>query len=179
MENDNQENIQEEPAQEQNEGTNQELQKLQQELTKVQRERDEYLAGWQRARADFLNYRKEEIERLGKLFSHANEGFIAKLLPVLDTMERAEKEASDEEKNGLVVQGCLLAISQLKDFLKKQGAEAMKTQGERFNPEFHEALGVVDPPAGGGESGVIAEELEKGYTIQGKLLRPAKVKVFK
>lgn len=152
----------------------QEPQEPNQELAKAQQERDEYLAGWQRARADFLNYRKEEIERLGELFRHANEEFVSKLLPVLDNLERAEKEATQEEKNSLVVQGCLLAIAHLRDFLKKQGAEAMKTEGEHFNPEFHEALGVVE----GGESGVIAEELEKGYTIQGKLLRPAKVKIF-
>ena len=50
----------------------------------------------------------------------------------------------------------------------------MNVEGEKFNPEFHEALGSQE----GGEPGVIAEELEKGYTIQGKLLRPAKVKIF-
>ncbi|MDO8470512.1 MAG: nucleotide exchange factor GrpE [bacterium] len=159
-----------------NESTQEEIQKedKEQDIAKLQQERDEYLAGWQRARADFLNYRKEEIERLGELFRHANEEFVAKLLPVLDNLERAEKEASEEEKNSLVVQGCLLAISQLRDFLKKQGVEAMKVEGEKFNPEFHEALGVKE----GGESGLVAEELEKGYTIYGKLLRPAKVKIF-
>ena len=172
MQNDNQENITP-PSQEEEKGA--ELsEKPQEELTKLQQERDEYLAGWQRARADFLNYRKEEMQRLGELFSHANEEFISKLLPVLDNLERAEKEASQEEKNSVVVQGCLLAISQFRDFLKKRGVEAMNVEGEKFNPEFHEALGSKE----GGESGVIAEELEKGYTMQGKLLRPAKVKIF-
>lgn len=153
---------------------------LRKELEKLQKERDEYLAGWQRARADFLNYRKEEIERLGELFKYANEEFLLKLLPVLDSLERAEKEASEEEKKSSVVQGCFLVITQLKEFLKKQGIEQVHTQGEKFNPEVHEALGVVDPPAGGGrESDVIAEEMEKGYLLHGKLLRPAKVKLYK
>ena len=75
------------------------------------------------------------------------------------------------------MQGCLLVISQLRQFLRNQGVETLRTEGEKFNPELHEAVGeeIVE----GKESGAVLEEVERGYLFLGKLLRPAKVKVAK
>ncbi len=149
-------------------------------LEKAIKERDEYLAGWQRSRADLMNYKKEEMERIGGLMRYAQEELLLKLLPVLDNLERAEKQTNSQDKESSMVQGCLLVISQLRDFLKSQGVEPFQSTGEKFNPELHEAVGEVDPPAGGGkEPGTVLEEVEKGYLLLGKLLRPAKVKVAK
>jgi molecular chaperone GrpE len=152
------------------------------ELEKATKERDEYLAGWQRARADLLNYKKEEMERIGSLMRYSQEEFVLKLLPVLDNLERAEQQAfrqaqGEQEKNDPVVQGCLQVISQMREFLRSQGVEPLQTLGTKFNPELHEALGeeVVE----GKEPGTVLEEAEKGYLFLGKLLRPAKVKVAK
>jgi len=153
---------------------------LQLALEKATQERSEYLAGWQRARADLLNYKKEEMERIGSFMRYGQEEFLLKLLPVLDNLERAEQQTAESDKANPVTQGCLQVISQLREFLRSQGAEPFETAGQKFNPELHEAVGEVDPPAGGGkEPGTVIEEVERGYLFLGKLLRPAKVKIVK
>ena len=149
----------------------------QEQLEKATKERDEYLAGWQRSRADLMNYKKEEMERISGLMRYAQEELLLKLLPVLDNLERAERQASQQDKESSTVQGCLLVISQLREFLKSQGVEALHAEGEKFNPELHEAM--EEEIAEGKEPGVVLEEIEKGYLLLGKLLRPAKVKVAK
>jgi len=142
-------------------------------MEELEKERAEYLAGWQRAKADLLNYKKEEKERLQGFLQYANEAFLLKLLPIVDNLERAEKEV--EKDNNRVVQGFLQIGKQLRDFLKKQGVEEMRAQGEKFDPEFHEAVGEAE----GAKSGYIKEVVEKGYKVKDTLLRPAKVKVGK
>ncbi len=150
---------------------------LQQALEKAIQERSEYLAGWQRARADLMNYKKEEMERIGSFMRYGQEEFLLKLLPVLDNLERAEQQAAESDKVNPVAQGCLQVISQLREFLRSQGAEPFETIGQKFNPELHEAVG--EEAVEGKEPGTVIEEVEKGYLFLGKLLRPAKVKVAK
>ena len=150
---------------------------LQLALEKAIQERNEYLAGWQRARADLMNYKKEEMERIGSFMRYGQEEFLLKLLPVLDNLERAEQQAAESDKVNPVAQGCLQVISQLREFLRSQGAEPFETIGQKFNPELHEAVG--EEAVEGKEPGTVIEEVEKGYLFLGKLLRPAKVKVAK
>ena len=126
----------------------------------------EYLAGWQRARADFLNYKKEEMERIGEFLKYASEEFVLKIIPVLDNFEMAEKNLSEDIKNSENIKGILQIKKQLEDFLKNQGVEEIKTAGEKFDLNFMEAVQN-------------AEEERKGYKINGRLLRPAKVRVTK
>ena len=128
------------------------------ELGECQKQRDEYLAGWQRARADLLNYKKEEIERIGELIKYVGEEIILKILPILDNFELAEKNSS----------GFSQIKIQLKDLLKSYGVEEIKSEG-KFDPQIHEVVGESEK----------FEEVQKGYTINGRLLRPAKVKVAK
>lgn len=146
----------------------------------------EYLAGWQRARADLLNYKKEEMERMGELLEYAKIELVLKLLPVLDNFEIAarqnpEQDLDGQEKNKQVINGFLQIKNQIEDFLKNQGLEEIKSVGEKFDPNFHEVVEEVGEvrPLQAKESGVIIEEIQKGYTINGRLLRPAKVKVAK
>ena len=136
---------------------------------------DEYLAGWQRERADFLNYKREEIQRLKLFLEYANEDVLVKLLPILDNLELADKELTEDQKNNGFVKGVLQIAGQLREFLKTQGVEEMESFGKKFNPEFHEAVGEME----GKETGTIGEVVAKGYTLRGKILRPAKVKVIK
>ena len=145
-------------------------------LEELQKEKDEYLAGWQRAKADFLNYKKEETERVQGYLEYANEEFLYSLLPILDNLDRAEKQISEEEKDSKVVQGFLQIAKQIRDFLKSQGVEEMQGQG-KFNPEIHEAIGEIVQE--GRDPGEIAEVAEKGYMRKGRILRAAKVKVTK
>jgi len=165
-----------------NEEKNQdEIAKLTEKLAECEKLKNEYLAGWQRARADFLNYKKEEMERISQLLKYANEEFILNLLPVLDNFELAEKNLSDELKNNESVKGLLQIKQQLKDWLKKQGVEEIVAVGEIFNPSWHEVVGEVTETENlsNKQTGLIVEEIQKGYKINGRLLRPAKVKVVK
>ena len=145
------------------------------EIEKLKHERDEYLDGWKRSKADFLNYKKEEGERLQEMAEYVKGGLLVKILPILDNLVRAEKEIPEKEKGNKVYKGFLYIVGQWRGFLKSQGIEEVQTIGKPFNPEVHEAVGEVE----GKEVGFVAEEVEKGYTMNGKLLRAAKVKVIK
>ena len=147
---------------------------LEEQLKECQKLKDEYLAGWQRARADLLNYKKEEMERMGDFLKYAGEGLIIKMLPLLDNFDVALKNLPDE--------GFSQIRKQFQDFLKEHGVEAITSIGEKFDPNLHEVVEEVSPSeslAKEGESGIVLEEVQKGYTINGRLLRPAKVKVAK
>lgn len=153
---------------------------LKKQLEEYKKKSEEYLAGWQRARADFLNYKKEEMERIGEILKYANENFILKILPILDNFEKAAKEIPEDKKKDKFLEGLLQLKNQLRDFLKSQGVEEIKTLGEKFDPNLHE---VTEPVAAevqvGKESGIIIEEVQKGYKLPGKVIRPARVKVVK
>ncbi len=133
------------------------------ELAEGKKQKDEYLAGWQRERADFLNYKKEEMERIGELLKYSGEEIVLNLLPILDNLDVAEKKLPDNLKNDENVKGLLMIKNQLEEFLKLQGVEEIKTAGEKFDANFMEAVEKE-------------EEERKGYKINGRLLRPAKVK---
>ncbi len=145
-------------------------------LEECQKQRDEYLAGWQRSRADFLNYKKEEAGRLQEFLKYANGELILRILPILDNFEKAEKEIPPEKKDDYL-KGILQIKTQLQDFLKSQKVENIKSLGEKFDPNFHEV--VEEIAAEGKESGIIVEEVKKGYLLNGQVIRPAKVKVSK
>jgi molecular chaperone GrpE len=157
------------------------------ELKECEKLKDEYLAGWQRARADLLNYKKEEMERIGELVGYATEELILKMLPILDNFEIAENKLSDDLKGDGSVKGVLQIKNQILDFLKSQGVEEIKSVGEKFDPNLHEVVEEVEE--NDKESGIIIEEIQKGYKINkfdsasakinSRLLRPAKVKIVK
>jgi molecular chaperone GrpE len=142
------------------------------ELAECQKLRDEYLAGWQRARADFINYQKQEEERLRVLAQFANQGLIIDLLVVLDSFDLAAAHASsDQERRSFE-----LIQSQLVNVLKKSGLEKIKASaGDALNPEFHEVVAAV--PDGSQVPGAICEVVSCGYTLHGKVVRAARVKV--
>lgn len=145
-------------------------------LAECHKQKEEYLAGWQRARADFLNYKKDEMERIAGIIKYAGEEMIVKILPILDNFEKAEKEIPAEKKDEYL-KGFLQIKTQLQDFLKAQQVEAIGSLGRKFDPNFHEV--VEEVAREGKESGIIVEELQKGYSLNGKVIRPAKVKVNK
>ena len=156
---------------------NQSPEELKKELEGCQKLANEYLAGWQRSKADFLNYKKGEVERMKEFLKYSNKELILKILPILDNFEKAEKEIPDDKKNDKFLEGFLQIKIQLQDFLKNQGVEAIKIIGEKFDPNFHEAIEkakVKDQ-----EPGFVIVELQKGYLLHGKVIRPAKVKVSK
>ncbi|MCH8741836.1 nucleotide exchange factor GrpE [Patescibacteria group bacterium] len=162
---------------------------LKQEFKESEKQKDEYLAGWQRSRADFLNYKKEEAERIGEILKYATTDFIFEILPILASFEKAEKEIRsmktsvssvepyEETKIEDLMKGFLQIKTQLQNFLKNHGLEEIKSLGEKFDPNFHEIIEEVETK--NKESGIIIEEIQKGYKIKNRLLRPAKVKISK
>lgn len=137
----------------------------------LSKELEECIAGWQRTKADFLNYKKEEGKRSEEKTLYIKEDMFLNLLPILDNLHRAEETVKKKDE---VIKGFMHIGEQIKRFFKEQGVLEIKTKGEKFNPELHEAVQEVK-----GKKGYVVKEVEKGYTFKDKLLRPAKVKVGK
>jgi molecular chaperone GrpE len=150
---------------------------MKEETKELEKKSKEYLEGWKKERADFLNYKKEEMERIGALIKYANEEWILKILPVLDNFDLALKKIPQELQKDENVKGLLQISQQIKEFLKLQGVEEIKAVGEKFDPNFMEAVG--EEKVEGREAGVVIEETQKGYLMCGRVLRPAKVKISK
>ncbi len=161
------------------------IEELQNQIKELEKQKNEYLTGWQRERADFLNYKKEEMERIGQLISYAREELILEILPLMDNFEIIEKKLPENLKKDDNIKGLLRIKIQFQDFLKSLGVEEIESIGQEFNPNFHEVVEEVEPAfakATAGkevESGIIIEEIQKGYKSNGRLLRPAKVRVTK
>ncbi len=140
--------------------------KLKKKLKECQKEKEEYLTQAQRARADLINFRRRQEEALGELRKYGQENLIRELLPVLDSLRIGTKEN----------EGIRQIKEQLEIIFKKYGLKEIKAEGEKFNPEFHEAIERVKSKK---EEGIIIEEVQKGYLLGEKVLRVSKVKVAK
>jgi molecular chaperone GrpE len=144
-------------------------------LTQLESERDEYLDTLRRVQAEFENYRKRVIKEQTALVDRATEGLVEQLLPVLDSFELALKNvrAADSEEVESVRKGVELVYAELLGVLEKVGLSRIEAEGKPFDPNVHEAVMQVD---GDGEP-VVADVLRTGYTLKGRVLRPAMVKV--
>jgi len=148
---------------------------IEQKLKECQKLKDGYLAGWKRTQADFINYKKGEAKRNKELKEFSNEELVLKMLPILDNLYIAENNISKEMRKDQWVKGLLQIKSQILDFLKTEGIEEIKSIGEKFNPQFHEAIEIV----GGKESDIVIKEIRKGYILNSRVVRPAQVKITK
>ena len=145
------------------------------ELEKLKKQAQEYLDGWKRAKADYLNLKKEMESQNKEIKEWMAKILLLPLLNILDGLNKAFGEVPDNLKNDRWIKGIEGIKKQIEDYLKSQGVELMAVKGEKFDPIKHEAVESQE----GGESGLITEELQKGYLINGEVLRPAKVKVYK
>jgi molecular chaperone GrpE len=152
-----------------------EVDELKKNLENAKAKCEEYLNGWKRERADFLNYKKEEMERIDQLIKYSNEELILKIIPILDNIYLAESHVPEELKDHPWIEGFNQIKNQLCDFLSKEGIEPMETIGKEFDPNTMEIVEEIK----GDKTGIIVEETQKGYTLHGKLIRVAKVKVAK
>ena len=147
--------------------------KPQGKIEKLAEERDEYLDGWKRAKADLINYKKDELKRLEEVARFGSESLILELISILDDFDLA---LATLEKQGTAEKGVYLIRSRFEDILKRRGLERINVKaGDKFDPAYHEAISTVD----GGAENTVAEEIEAGYTLHGKVIRPARVKVYK
>ncbi|HOM68299.1 MAG TPA: nucleotide exchange factor GrpE [Candidatus Paceibacterota bacterium] len=144
------------------------------DLEKCQKEKEEYLNGWQRSRAEFINYQKREQERIIQICNYANENLISELLLVLDSLELAIDNSKDSE----FLKTLNLLKSQFENILRKNGVELIKTEvNDKFDPEIHEAIETEKKE--NFQDNTIIEIISKGYKLNGKIIRPVKVKVAK
>jgi len=142
-------------------------------LALCEAQKKEYLEGWQRAKADYINFKNEEGRRMEDMAKFVTSGFVQDILPVLDSFDLALGHGMAPE----VEKGILLIRSQFEDALKKRGLETIKiSSGEIFNLERHEGIGEVESDL---PEGVIAEEVQRGYMLRGKVLRPSRVRLAK
>ena len=150
------------------------------ELTVAQRERGEYLALAQRTQADFENYRKRAARDAAAAGERAKSGLVRELLPVVDNLERAldvvaAGERDESRPDDHLADGVRLVHSELVSVLARNGVEAFDPRGEKFDPELHEALSMRAED--GAEPGTVLDVVEKGYRLNGTVLRPARVVV--
>ena len=146
---------------------------LKQALAEEQKRAEDYLANWQRALADFINYKRRNEQERQDFNRFANANLILSLLPVLDDLERALSSIPPAKSaKHSWVEGIRLVERKFRAALEAQGLTPIKALGEPFDPNFHEAVRQDK-----GKEGVVVEELQKGYMIHGRLLRPSKVVV--
>jgi molecular chaperone GrpE len=144
------------------------------ELDAEKKKAEEYLAAWQRAQADFINYKRRTEQERQEFNAFANANLVRAILPVLDDLERAIDAIPEEFAGNDWVEGVRLVERKFKTILEGQGVKPILALGMQFDPNFHEALRQDE-----GEEGIVIGELQKGYTLNDKLLRPAKVVVGK
>jgi len=151
---------------------------LEAELAKARKEAAEHLDDLQRLKAEFENYRKRVIREQTSVVERAAEQLIERLLPVLDNFELALIAADRTKDYGALVRGVEIVFGELADLLQKEGLQKIDALHKPFDPTLHEAvLEVGDGPAEGDP--VVAEVVRNGYTLKGKVVRPAMVKVVR
>ena len=150
------------------------LESLKKALAEEQARAEGYLASWQRAQADFANFKRRTEQERNEKVIRANAVLVLNLLPVLDDLERALDNISEKLSRLTWVDGIVLIYRKLKSTLEANGLSEIKALGELFDPNFHEAALYDD-----GEEGKVIEELQKGYMLHDRVLRPAMVKVGK
>ena len=151
------------------------LNSLEQELTQAQAKADEYLDGWQRARAEFANYKKR-VERDQVLASqNATANAIKRYLEILDDLERALRNRPQEGEGMQWASGVELIYRKFMNIIESEGVKVMDVNGQFFDPNLHEAISQEDSPDH--ESGQIIGVVQQGYILGDRVLRPARVRV--
>jgi molecular chaperone GrpE len=147
-------------------------------LAEAEQQRDEYLELAKRTKADFENFRKRVTADVQAAQARGKSELIREVVPVLDDLERALQAAGldpeGDSEDGLA-HGVLLVFRGLRETLVRNGVEAIDPGGEKFDPQWHEALSTA--PAEGVESGHVVEVMQKGYRVGEQLVRPARVVV--
>lgn len=143
------------------------IKRLKDKLKEAEGKAKEYLDGWQRAQAEFVNVRKRDEEAKQEFLKFANADLVYQLIPVLDSLELSLPHGNKE----------LEAIyKQLLSILKSNGFEESNPLGEQFDPRLHESIGIVDTQKKD-EDHKILEVAQKGYILHGRIVRPAKVRI--
>jgi len=155
-------------------GGGEDVESLKKALSEEKAKVESYLANWKRAQADFMNFKRRAEQERSETIQFANSALILNLLPVLDDLERALENISGKLAGLTWVDGIVLIYRKLKAILEGHGLTEIKALGEPFDPVLHEAVLY-----GEGEEGRVIQELQKGYKLRDRVLRPTLVKVGK
>lgn len=145
------------------------------EVQRLQQLADEHQQRLLRVQADYDNFRRRTVKEKEELAQYATSKLVTELLPVLDNFERALATAPAGADSEAFAKGVNMIFRQLEGVLKTEGLTAMETVGQPFNPEYHQAIMQVESEEH--EEGIVTEEVQKGYLLKNKVLRPAMVKV--
>jgi molecular chaperone GrpE len=145
------------------------------ELDELRKLSDENYQRYLRAQADFDNFRRRARQEKEDFAKYASLKVIEQLLPVVDNFERALASSKDTKDFDALVKGLDMTFRQLDQLLVQEGLTAIDTVGQPFNPEYHQAIMQVESEEH--ENGIVVEEVQKGYLLKDKVVRPAMVKV--
>lgn len=144
-----------------------------QKLKELEKQVADLTDALQRERADVMNVRRQHEEQIARLKELVKTDVVRTLLPVVDNFERALKHVPKDLKDNDYVKGVQAIVKQFEKTLEQMGVQRIKTVGEPFSPELHEAVSSE----GEGNKEVVSEELQAGYTLNGQVMRHAVVRV--
>ncbi len=145
---------------------------LRQALAEERTKAEDYLANWQRTQADFINYKRRNEQERAELNKFANSVLILGFLPILDDLERALESIPPRLAQLTWIDGIRLIERKFRANLEAQGLSLIKALGEPFDPKFHEAVRQDK-----GKQGMVIEEVQKGYMLHDRVIRPTMVVV--
>jgi len=149
-----------------------ELEKLHRLIDDLQKEKDELFGKLQRVSADYANYQKRAPKQIADTICYEKEKIIKTLLPILDNFEHTLVNAETAENVDVLVKGIKIIYDQMLETLKSHGVEQIKALGEKFDPALHEAM--MKKPDPEQEENIVLEEFQKGYKLNGRVIRPTK-----
>jgi molecular chaperone GrpE len=152
--------------------TEENVESLKRNLIEEREKADKYQANWQRAEADFSNYKKRVEQEKNETTAFANRDVLRTLLPMLDDLERAFSSLPPKLADATWVDGIKLIHRKLQATMESFGMAEVEALGKPFDPNIHEAVAHVE-----GEEGIVVNEIRKGYKLKDKLLRPSMVAV--
>lgn len=147
------------------------------DLASVRSEAASYLDDLRRLQADFDNYRKRMLREQTMRVAAASQALVSRLLPVLDNFELAISHAEQSRDFDRMLKGVEMVFGELREVLRTEGLSTIEAEGKPFDPSCHEAVVAVEEE--GAEPGTVVDVVRTGYEFQGKVLRPAMVKVAK
>ena len=155
----------------------QNIEELYNTVENLQKEKDELFAKLQRVSADYANFQKRIPRQISDSINYEKEKILNSILPAMDNFEHTLQNAAKAENIEAVIKGIQIVYDQMIDILKSHGVEQMKTLGQSFDPSSHSAMMRKSEPDK--EDNIVLEEFQKGYMLNGRVIRPSKVIVNK
>ncbi len=150
---------------------------LKQQVTQLKEEVEQLRDKWMRAVAELENFKKRSAREREDYCKYASEELLREMLPVVDNLQRALNHAGDHEKEGALREGIQMTLRQFHSVMERFGVAQIQALHEPFDPSRHEAVMQVESPDH--QPNTVVQELERGYLLHDRLLRPAKVAVSK